>query len=374
MSRFIHFNSRPANAMKSFIVLAAIFLIAPFAFAQQLTWAQLVQHPELWPTQCTLKRGFDFQSGASVKAGQTVAILEIHPNQMVVGTLTGKAISFDVKPNDTDALDAANAAYAKLTPKQRALTYAAIFQNKDLWPYYLTLKDTFDLSSGQRVNKGDKVTFRDVHNGKLEVGVEKFNTVLDLEPTDTDLMEQARKFVDDPNGAPSRLIAELQPNLIGSTTGKPDPLDTNALPRYIVFLRGGNFCPICQRFMPSLVKFYNETKPKHPEFEIIYLSCDGSAAEMEKFAKAEGFSWPAVNYERSSYLFQVIPYFKPPIPQLTVMDQRGHVLISGVGEMQDGKLQASSASGGSTAAAGQQSAADALQQFALLLEKPLAKE
>ncbi|HVU06958.1 MAG TPA: thioredoxin-like domain-containing protein [Verrucomicrobiae bacterium] len=360
--------------MKSFIVCAAIFFTARFASAQSLTWPQLVQHPELWPSQCTLKRGFDFQSGASVKAGQTVAVLEIHANQMVVGTLTGKAISFDVKPDDTDALAMANAAYAKLTPKQRALTYAAIFQNKDLWPYYLTLKDTFDLDGGHRVNKGDRVIFRDVENGKLEVGVEKFNTVFDLEPTDTDLMEQVRKFVEDPNGAPSRLIAELQPNLIGSTTGQPSPLDTNSLPRYLVFLRGGNFCPICQQFIPSLVKFYNETKPKHPEFEIIYLSCDGNAAEMAKFAKAEGFSWLAVSYERSGYLFQVIPYFKPPIPQLTVMDQRGHVLISGVGEMQNGTLQASAASGGGTAVSGQQSAADALQQFAALLDKQLASK
>lgn len=357
--------------MKTLNLFLAICLVATtVAVAQELTWQQLLQKPQFWPTQCTIKKSFEFQSGKGVKAGQTMNILEMHPDEIVLGTTDGR-MSFGTKPTDTDALTVANDAYAKFTPKQRDLTYAAILQNKDLWPYRLTMKDAFDLSGGHRVNKGDQVVFRDVKNGKLVVSVEKINTLIDVTPQDTDLMEQARKFVDDPGSAPSRMIAELQPNLIGSTTGRPALLDTNSLPRYIVFLRGGNFCPICQRFMPSLVKFYNETKPKHPEFEVVYLSCDGNAAEMEKFANAEGFSWPAVNYQRSSYLFQVIPYFKPPIPQLTVMDQRGHVLISGVGEMQNGTIQASAADGGKNASAsGGQSAADALQQFAALLDKP----
>jgi hypothetical protein len=274
-----------------------------------------------------------------------------------------------VEPGDTDVLPAAQAAYAKLTPKQRALTYTAIFRDKNLWPYRLTLKDSFDLGGGRRVNKGEPVIFFDVEGGKLLVGSEKFDTRFHVEPPETDLMEQARQFVESPNGAPSRLVEELQPNLIGSTTGQPDPLNTNSLPRYFVFLRAANFCPISQRFMPSLVKFYNEAKMKHPEFEIIYLSCDANAADMEKFAKAEGFAWPAVSYQRSGYLFQVMPHFRAPIPQLTVMDQSGKVLVSGVGEIRNGTIRASTSDGGSTPVAGGQSAAAALQQFAALLDK-----
>jgi hypothetical protein len=355
--------------MKHLSLLLAIFLLAIPAGAQDLTWAQLLKRPELQPTQCVLKKSLEFQSGKSVKAGQTMDILEIHPNEIVLGTADGQ-LSFGVKPTDTDVLAAANAAYAKLTPKQRALTYAAIFQNQDLWPYHLTVKEAFDLGGGRRINKGDQVAFRKVIGGKLEVSTEKFDTRFEVQPQETDLMEQARKYVDDPASAPSRLIEELQPNLINSVTGAPDPLDTNSLPRYLVFLRGGNFCPICQRFLPSLAKFYNDTKPKHPEFEIIYLSCDGNTAAMSKFAKAEGFSWPAVSYQRTGYLSLVIPYFKAPIPQLTVMDRRGKVLITGVGERQNGTIQASAGSGGSTQISGGQSAADALNQFAALLDKP----
>jgi Thioredoxin-like len=325
----------------------AVCLMTTAAAAQELTWPQLVQQPELWPTQCTLKRGVEFPSGAGVPAGQTVEVQALHANLIEVGTLDGKS-NFDVKPGDTDALAVAAATYATLTPKQRALTYAVISRQKTLWPYHVTLKGTFDLGGGERVRKGDQVVLENIEGGKLLVGLEKSHTNFHVDPADTDLIEQVRQFVESKDGVPSRVIEQLQPNLIGSTTGQPAPLNTNSLPRYLVFIRAANYCPVTRKFMPSLVKFYDETKPKHPEFEIIYLSCDGGVADMEKFAKAEGFDWPAVTYERSTYLSLVVPYFGTPIPQLTVMDRDGKVLISGV----------------------QSTAPTALQQLAALLDKP----
>ena len=363
-------KSHSENPMKTFNLILAVGLLAGVAGAQELTWSQLVQHPELWPAQCHLKHGFDFQSGAKVNAGDTVDVLEIHAKQVEVGTTTGKNFAFDVKPDDTDVLEAAQAAYAKLTPKQRALTYAAIFQNKNLWPYRLTLKDTLDLGGGRRVNKGDQVIWRAVKGNRLTVGSEKYDTQFEVDPQETDLMEQARKYVELPDGAPSRMIVELQPNLINAATGQPDPLNTNSLPRYFAFIRAANFCPMSQRFMPQLVKFYQDMKPKHPDFEVIYLSCDGQLPAMEKFAQDNGFSWPTVTYQRSGYLFELIPHFQTLMPQFTVMDQRGQVLVTGCGEAQNGVVQATSADGKSSKAVpNAQSAAAALQQFAVLLDK-----
>ena len=173
-----------------------------------------------------------------------------------------------------------------------------------------------------------------------------------------------------PDGAPSRMVTEVQPNLINAATARPDPLNTNSLPRYFAFVRAANFCPMSQRFMPQLVKFYNDMKPKHPGFEVIYLSCDGELPAMEKFAKDNGFSWPTVTYQRSGYLFELIPHFQPLMPQFTVMDQRGHVLITGCGESHNGVIQATSANGkGNEPVPNAQSAAAALQQFAALLDK-----
>lgn|GEM_PF-2434247 len=356
--------------MKTFNLILAVGLLAGVASAQELTWPQLVQHPELWPAQCKLTHGFDFQSGAKVNAGDTVNVLKIHAKQVEVGTTTGKSFAFDVKPEDTDALAAAQTAYAKLTPKQRALTYAKIFQDRNLWPYRLTLKDTLDLGGGRRVNKGDQVIWRAVKGKRLTVGSEKYDTRFEVDPQETDLMEQARKYVELPDGAPSRMIVELQPNLINAATGRPDPLNTNSLPRYFAFIRAANFCPMSQRFIPQLVKFYHDMKPKHPDFEVIYLSCDGKLPAMEKFARDNGFSWPTVTYQRSGYLFELIPHFQPLMPQFTVMDRRGHVLVTGCGEAQNGGVQATSTDGkGSEPVPNAQSAAAALQQFAALLDK-----
>jgi hypothetical protein len=361
--------------MKTFVLILTAGLLVVTASAQELSWSQLLQHPELWPAQCHLKKAFDFQSGASVEAGAIVDVLEIHAKQVEVGTTTGKGFAFDVNPEDTDVLEMTRAVYAKLTPKQRALTYAKIFQDRNLWPYRLTLKDTLDLGSGRRVSKGDPVIWRGLKGDRLTVGSEKYDTQFEVDPQETDLMEQARKYIERPDGAPSRMVVELQPNLINAATGQPDPLNTNSLPRYFAFIRAANFCPMSQRFMLQLVKFYDDMKLKHPDFEVIYLSCDGKLPAMEKFAQDNGFSWPTVTYQRSGYLFELIPHFQPLMPQFTVMDQRGEVLITGCGESQNGVVQATSTDGkGSEPVPNTQSAAAALQQFAALLDQPAGQK
>jgi len=88
----------------------------------------------------------------------------------------------------------------------------------------------------------------------------------------TDWLAQARKFVEDKNGAPSRVIGELEGKLVNSVTGKPDSLDAASQPRYLVLYRGSSTCAITRKFTPTLVKYYNEMKPKHPEFEIARVS------------------------------------------------------------------------------------------------------
>ena len=354
---------------KTSAILLTASLLSLTAAAQQLTWPQLVQHPEMWPAQCHLKHGFEFQSGAKVKAGDTVDVLEIQARQVTVGTTTGRSFAFDVKPEDTDLLAAAQAAYAQLTVKQRALTYDEIFKDQTLWPYQLTLKESFKLSNGHQVNKGDQVIFKGIQGRQLEVGAVKYGTWFEVNPQDTDLMEQARKFVELPDRAPSRVMAELQPYLINSTTAQPDPLNTNTPPRYLAFIRAAYFCPMSQRFMPALTKFYQDMKPKHPDFEVIYLSCDQQIPAMEKFAKDVGFSWPTVTYQKSGYLSLVVPHLQSLMPQFTVMDRRGNVLISGVGEAENGVVQATSADGQGSKPVNGISAAAALKQFGELLEK-----
>ena len=124
-----------------------------------------------------------------------------------------------------------------------------------------------------------------------------------------------------------------------------------------------------QRFLPQLVKFCGEMKQKHSDFEVIYLSCDQNQPDLETFAKKTGFSWPTVTYKQTSYLYSIVPHFQNLMPQFTVLDLRGHVLVSGCGEAENGVVQATSANGsGHEPVPNAQSAAAALQQFATMLD------
>lgn len=48
-------------------------LLAFSAATQELSWRQLVQHPETWPAQFHLAHNYDFQSGAGVNPGDVPA-------------------------------------------------------------------------------------------------------------------------------------------------------------------------------------------------------------------------------------------------------------------------------------------------------------
>jgi hypothetical protein len=97
-------------------------------------------------------------------------------------------------------------------------------------------------------------------------------------------------------------------------------------------------CPITRKFTPSLIKYYNETKPKHPEFEIIYIMTE-SPADTGVFAKELGFSWPAVEYETTGKMPLAGQVFGSLLPQLVVMDGAGKVLANGIQNTAPAALQ-----------------------------------
>ncbi|MFO1477875.1 MAG: thioredoxin-like domain-containing protein [Verrucomicrobiota bacterium] len=267
-----------------------------------------------------------FQSGKSVRAGQKVNVLEIHPAELVVGTTEGR-LSFAVRPDDTDALATANAAYAKMTPNQRNLTYATLLKRPDLWPWQLKLTQAFDVGR-RRWNKGDVVYLMAVEKGELIVCPATFDVHTEIKPDESDILIYARRYADVPGGAPGRLAEELQGKLVNAASGQPAPLDTNAPPRYYVIYHGARWCPYTQKFTPELLKLYKEMKPKHPEFEVIYVPAEKSAAELQQYAKEMDFPWPAVSYQRkneSAVLGWILG--RSSTPELGVLDRYGNVVI-----------------------------------------------
>jgi len=340
--------------MRTLTLLPAICLMACAATAQELTWTELANRPELWPAQCTLKTTIKFEGGVSVQPGEKAEVRDFKGDEVDLRTADGKTY-FAAEPDETDVLEVARAAFAKLTPKQRTLTYPLIVQRKELWPYRVTITRTFDLAPGKTVQAGDQVLVKDVQPGKVDVVSEKLNARFGVAQPATDLMAQARNFVEDDQAGPrllamqkqaeekwmaeqqakaaaikaeGRVAVELEGKLINSLTGQPEPLDTNAWPRYFVFLRGQSTCPITRNFAPTFIKYCNGIKSSHPEVEVVYLTIE-SLPDTLKFAKELGFNWRTVTYEDTT-MSSVNPYIDGRIPQLIVMDRTGKVLANGI--------------------------------------------
>jgi len=296
------------------------------AFGQELSWQELVRRPEMWPTQCTINRSIKFQSGASVSAGQKLDVLEIQPNQIGLGTTDGH-LSFAAKPDDTDALALARAVWAKLTPAQRDLTYATLLHRTDLWPYRVALRVPIELNGNRKLTKGEKVVLQGVEGNQILVLSEAINTSFDVDPSQTDLLEQARRWVSEKNGAPSRVAEELAGKLIDPATGKSATLDTNAPARIYAFYRGAGWCGPCREFSPTLLKTYKDLKSKYSGFELVFLSADHSPTEMQRYVQDEGFPWLAVSAERVKELTLLSQNFGQYIPQLVIVDSHGKLLV-----------------------------------------------
>jgi hypothetical protein len=323
----------------SLVVLVVVLGALNATAAGDLTWQELVRRPELWPAQCTSKVTIPFDGGVSIKAGQKLKVLKVLPNAVQVTTLDDK-VTFEAEPDETDMLAVARDAYAKLTPKQQALTYATIAQRKGLWPERVTATRQFSLSPTQTIQAGDVLLLVNCQPAGLTVKSEKFNATFNVVADATDIMVLARKLVEDPQAMPTRaaaeekqkaigrIFAETEGKLINSVTGKPDPLDAKAVPKYYVFFRGSSTCPITRQFTPTVVKFYNDTKPKHPEFEIIWLMTE-KIDDTAKFAKANGFAWRAMEYGSTPAIPTVHQAISGRLPQLIVVDRNGKVLANG---------------------------------------------
>jgi hypothetical protein len=345
------------------LLLLASLLIACAATAQELTWTGLASRPELWPAQCTVQATINFEGGVSIPVGTKVDVVDFNGNEADLKTIDGRTY-FAAGPDDTDVLDVARAAYAKLTPKQRALTYPLIVQHKELWPYRVTVTRAFSLAPGKIVQAGDQLLVKDVQLVKVDVVSEKLNARFGVALPATDLMAQARQFVEDDSAGPrllamqkliaqklvaeqkakadqikaeGRVAVELEGKLINSQTGRPEPLDTNAWPRYIVFLRGQSTCPITRNFAPTFIKYCNDIKSSHPEVEVVYLTIE-SLPDTFKFARELGFDWRTVSYENTT-MPCVNPIIDGRIPQLIVMDRDGKVLANGIQSTAPAALQ-----------------------------------
>ncbi|MEO7167525.1 MAG: thioredoxin-like domain-containing protein [Spartobacteria bacterium] len=129
--------------------------------------------------------------------------------------------------------------------------------------------------------------------------------------------------------APAQDIpAQLKGKLVALRGKSALPYDSPDLPqaKYIALYFSAGWCGPCHKFTPDLVQFYNELKPKHPEFEIVFMSRDTGANAMEKYMAEMAMPWPAVRYSAAKNDRALTKYAGSGIPCLVLLDAKGTVL------------------------------------------------
>ncbi|MEY2480036.1 MAG: nucleoredoxin [Verrucomicrobiota bacterium] len=101
------------------------------------------------------------------------------------------------------------------------------------------------------------------------------------------------------------------------------PLENKTL---IALYFSAHWCGPCQKFTPQLVEFYNRVAVQHPEFELIYVSQDHSAAEMQTYMREVKMPWPAIDYAKVAGKAGINKYYGDGIPCLVLVDLTGKVI------------------------------------------------
>jgi thiol-disulfide isomerase/thioredoxin len=123
------------------------------------------------------------------------------------------------------------------------------------------------------------------------------------------------------------IAADLQGKLVQLENKFTPPVKNFTLgqARYIAFYCGAAWCAPCHRFTPELVKFYNEMKPKYPNFEVVFVSEDRSAVEMQNYMAETSMPFPAVRWD-AVRLSKAAKLCGAGIPCLVVIDQNDHII------------------------------------------------
>jgi nucleoredoxin len=113
--------------------------------------------------------------------------------------------------------------------------------------------------------------------------------------------------------------------LNGKRVGKFDDASL-ANTKYFVVYFSASWCPPCRQFTPELVKWYNDKKPRHPEFELVFVSDDQDETSMEAYMATDKMPWPALKFSKARSNKSLRQYAGRGIPCLVFLDADGKVL------------------------------------------------
>ncbi len=120
----------------------------------------------------------------------------------------------------------------------------------------------------------------------------------------------------------------LHDKLLVCTDGRLGPYNDAALANKKIFLfyTAAASDKASRQVTPQLAEFYKKFAPAHPEFEIVLLSADRSAADMERAMQFAAMPWPALAWEQLAKQPDLAALGKDGLPRLVLIDGSGRKL------------------------------------------------
>ncbi len=144
----------------------------------------------------------------------------------------------------------------------------------------------------------------------------------------TDLSEADAKRLDQWKPVnPSTFDDILYENLVKLEGKELKPYKLKPRPsKYYIFYYTASWCPPCQAFTPSLVKFYN--KHKNDKFELVLITSDRDEEAMKGYAIDKKMPWPQLKHSEAVSFKQKFNHGVLGIPSVIVCDLQGKIISS----------------------------------------------
>ena len=316
-------------SVRSIIALCLGFMLTSAALAgdvpEKLDWQDLVNRPDRWPPSVTLKKDFNF-GGEAAKKGQKVVVLQYAGGE--IGVDAGNNLFFEIGPDDSDFLDAANKVWAELTPAQRAVDPQTLAADPSLWPAKVAIVTEMRLDNGKPIKPGSEFDLLSVSPDGAVVWLTDPPTKLTVDLGSIDVIARARELAKtDPEKRPSRIANALRDQMIDST-GKPFKIEKLDDARIFALYYSASWCGPCRQFSPGFIKYINENSAKNPNQVVVMMSNDEKDDALVKYMQEMKMPWPAVPLAKLNKTPALLGYAGTGIPQLVVVDRNGTVLAN----------------------------------------------
>ena len=124
-----------------------------------------------------------------------------------------------------------------------------------------------------------------------------------------------------------KLATSLRGKLVTGRDGSLQPCADTALNGKMLFaLYFAADTPACRQFTPRLAAFYQDFEPKHPAFEIVFISEDRSADAMASHLRQVTMPWPALSYPVKAQVPDLVKLGQGTLPRLVLVDGESRVV------------------------------------------------